>query len=373
MILSQGEAQPTLEEFTHQEATSPYLLIAGDAYDCIRLVPTNSIDIVITSPPYWNQREYLDSKSIGGEATTEDYIATLLRIFSEVKRVLKPTGSFWLNLGDAYRDKNLCGIPWRVALALQDKQQWILRNSIVWNKLKGNPDNSKDKLRNTHEFIFHFVKGKKYYYDIDAVRHTPRSSFVRNGTVVTATGVTGINYRRQIQRSTELSEEEKTNALQALELTLQKVAAGEIPDFRMVIRGQQRTTHSNSTKVSGRAAELERKGFYILEYSPEGSKPGDVWEIVPEDEWRNDAHYAPFPEELCIIPIKLTCPSKGIVLDPFVGTGTAILAAVRLDRRGIGIDISKEYLETALSRLAYHQPMLFNESSTDRGIEGIFG
>jgi DNA modification methylase len=131
----------------------------------------------------------------------------------------------------------------------------------------------------------------------------------------------------------------------------------------MVIRGQQRTTHSNSTKVSGRAAELERKGFYILEYSPEGSKPGDVWEIVPEDEWRNDAHYAPFPEELCIVPIKLTCPPQGIVLDPFIGTGTAILAAVRLGRRGVGIDISKEYLETAFSRLAYHQPTLFNESS----------
>jgi hypothetical protein len=160
MIVSHGEAQPALKEFTHKESISPYLLIAGDAYDCLRFMPTNSIDVVITSPPYWNQREYLDSNALGGEATTGDYITSLLRIFSEVKRVLKSTGSFWLNLGDVYRDKNLCGIPWRVALALQDKQQWILRNSIVWNKLKGNPDNSKDKLRNTHEYVFHFVKEK---------------------------------------------------------------------------------------------------------------------------------------------------------------------------------------------------------------------
>ena len=94
----------------------------------------------------------------------------------------------------------------------------------------------------------------------------------------------------------------------------------------MVIGGQQRTTHSGSTKVSGRASELEAKGYYILPYDKRGSKPGDVWDIIPEDEWRKDAHYAPFPEELCIMPIKLTCPEYGIVLDPFAGTGTSPLS-----------------------------------------------
>ncbi len=361
MLISPNEMGRAITSFIQEEEVSPYLLIAGDAHDCLRSLPGSSVETVITSPPYWNQREYSASNSIGAEEKLEDYVESLLHVFAEIKRVLKPTGSFWLNLGDTYREKSLCGVPWRVALALQDKQQWLLRNSVVWNKLKGYPDNSKDKLRNTYEFVFHFVKQKNFYYDIDAVRKNPRSSLIRNGSVVTATGVTGVNYRRQIQRSTSLSEQEKADALQALERALQRVIQGKIPDFRMVIRGQQRTTHSNSTKVSGRAAELERKGFYILEYSAEGSKPGDVWEVVPEDQWRIDQHYAPFPEELCVTPIKLTCPPRGIVLDPFAGTCTAILVAVKLGRKGIGIDISKDYLETALSRLSRHQLTLFND------------
>lgn len=358
MVISKSELPTHFETFVRYP-TSRFLFVVGDAYQSLKHLPDASVDCVITSPPYWNQREYTVAGEIGGEATLQQYVTTLLQVFSEVFRVLKPTGSFWLNLGDTYKNKNLCGIPWRVALALQDEQNWILRNSVVWNKVKGNPDNSKDKLRNMHEFIFHFVKERQYYYLVDAVRKNPGTSSVRNGQIVSATGVTGVNYKRQILRSTELSESEKSAALDALETVLRKVADGVIPDFRMVIRGQQRTTHSNSTKVSGRAAELERKGFYILEYSGAGSKPGDVWEIVPEDEWRKDSHYAPFPEELCVMPIKLTCPPEGIVLDPFAGTGTAIVAAVKLGRRGIGIDLNQEYLETAHSRLEYVQPPLF--------------
>ncbi|MEW5986497.1 MAG: site-specific DNA-methyltransferase [Chloroflexota bacterium] len=312
----------------------------------------------MTSPPYWQKREYANHRSIGSEPTIQAYVDSLLQVFAEIRRVLKPTGSFWLNLGDSYKDKNLCGIPWRVAIALQDRQGWILRNAVVWSKLKGAPDNSEDKLRNVHELVFHLVKQKEYYYDTTQVRNKPKSTAVRNGTIVTATGVSGVNYRRQIQRSTALTEEEKSNALRALDLTLDKVASGELFDFRMIIRGQQRTTHSRSPKVSGRAAELEKRGFYILPYDNRGSKPGDVWEIIPEDQWRTDSHDAPFPEELCTIPIQLTCPPGGIVLDPFAGTGTAVLAAVKLRRRGIGIDIAREYLEIASSRLANCQPQL---------------
>jgi len=246
-----------------------------------------------------------------------------------------------------------------VALSLQDQQGWILRNAVVWNKLKGSPDNAKDKLRNVHEYFFHFVQQKTYYYDVASIRNTPRSASVRTGSIVTATGVSGINYRRQIERSVELKEHEKQAALQALDETLHKVAAGQLYDFRMVIRGQQRATHSNSTIVSGRAAELQRKGFYILPYHEKGSKPGDVWDIILEDSWREDSHYAPFPLELCLIPIKATCPPGGIVLDPFAGTGTVVVAAISLGRRGIGIDISREYLESGVARLSNMQLALF--------------
>lgn len=355
-------AARNFQEFLCSQSSYPYLLVNGDAGDLLPLMPTGSIDAVLTSPPYWRQRDYAHADALGQEDTLQEYIDVLLRIFTQVKRVLKPTGSFWLNLGDAYVNKSLYGLPWRVALALQDTQGWILRNSIVWNKVKGGPDNAKDKLRNMHEMIFHFVKQKDYYYDTDDVRNGPGVASVRNGAVVSATGVSGVNYRRQIQRSTVLTEEEKANALHTLEATLHKLTSGELFDFRMVIRGQQRATHSGSAKVSGRAAELEKNGFYILPYDKRGSKPGDVWDIIPEDEWRKDGHDAPFPEQLCTLPIKLTCPLDGVVLDPFAGTGTALLAAVNLRRRGIGLDISPEYLVTAHARLRDCQPVLIQES-----------
>ncbi len=322
--------------------TAPALLVAGEALATLRTLPAASVDMAITSPPYWGQRRYADPTALGGEPTVRDYVAALLPICAEIGRVLKPVGSFWLNLGDTYAHKSLCGIPWRVAIALQDEGGWLLRNEVIWHKLKGGPDNARDKLRTVHEHVFHFVRSPRPYYDIDAIRNAPRATVVGAAGVVTATGVSGVRYRRQIQRSTALSPTERMAAL---------VAAGELFDFRMVIRGEQRVTHSASTAVSGRANELARDGFYILPYHRGGSKPGDVWEIVPEDTWRRDAHSAPFPEDLCTIPVLATCPPGGIVLDPFVGTGTAIVAAVRHGRRGIGIDLSAEYLRTAQERL----------------------
>lgn len=303
----------------------------------------------MTSPPYWKKREYQNG-GIGLEADFAQYIKNLLAIFAQVKRVLKSTGSFWLNIGDTYQQKGLAGIPWRVALALVDHQGWIIRNDIIWNKLKG-PDNAKDKLRNIHEYVFHFVKQSKgFYYDIAAIRSKPGKAVVRNGAIVSATGVTGVRYKRQIEMSTALSDEEKQRAFQALDEMLQRIARGEISDFRMVIRNQQRTTHSDSEKVSGRAKELAQKGFYFLQYHPDGSKPSDVWEIIPEDTTKREGHYAAYPEDLCRIPLLATCPLGGIVLDPFCGTGTTNLVAMNLGRKSIGIDLSQQYIEYAKRR-----------------------
>ena len=118
----------------------------------------------------------------------------------------------------------------------------------------------------------------------------------------------------------------------------------------MIIRKQQRTTHSDSTGVSGRARELGEKGFYFLKYHPNGSKPGDVWEIIPEDTQNRTEHYAPYPEDICRIPLLATCPPDGVVLDPFCGTGTTLLVAKQLDRQSVGIDISEEYLQISYQR-----------------------
>lgn len=326
------------------------LFLCGDSLEVLKNIPDASIDICITSPPYWNKREYSNG-GIGLEKEYEVYIENLLRVTKEIYRVLKSTGSLWLNIGDTYKNKKLLAIPWRIAIRMMDEQKWILRNDIVWNKVKGGMDNSKDKLGNVHEPIFHFVKNSKYYYDVDSIRAKPKEAKVVDGAVVSATGVTGIRYKRQIELSTYLTDEQKEKAIEALNGILNEIKIGKLSDFRMVIKKQQRSTHSETIKLSGRAKELDEKGFYFLKYHPKGSKPTDVWDILPEDTQRKDNHYAPYPEDICKIPIKATCPSNGIVLDPFSGTGTTALVAHQNNVKSINIDISEEYINIAKERI----------------------
>ena len=326
------------------------LLFDGESEAVLKSLPSESIDFAMTSPPYWGQREY-DGGGIGLEADYREYVRRLAGVFLEVRRVLKPSGSFWLNLGDTYNGKGLVGIPWRVAFELTDSQNWVLRNSVVWNKLKGGMDNTKDRLGNVHEMVFHFVKqAHGYYYNADAIRTRLREAKVVNGAIVSATGVSGVRYKRQIELSTSLSDDEKREAFNALDSMLMDVAQGKLSDFRMIIRGQQRATHSNSEKVSGRAKELRDKGYYFLKYHPNGSKPNDVWDIIPEDTQRRESHFAPYPVDLCRIPLLATCPKGGIVLDPFCGTGTTLVAARDRGNKSVGIDISRRYLEIAQVR-----------------------
>lgn len=345
-------------ELTESDRLSAYfadssrrpLFLCGDARDVLRSFPDGCIDCCVTSPPYWGQRAYAGG-GIGLEVDWQEYVGNLMDVFAQVRRVLKSSGSFWLNIGDAYQSKALLGLPWRVALQMTDRQNWTLRNSVIWNKVKGGPDNAKDKLRNIHENVFHFVKAPdRYFYDVDAIRSKPGQTKVINGAIVSATGVSGVRYRRQIELSTALSESEKRAALQALETILDDVRGGKLSDFRMIIRGEQRATHSDSERVSGRARELKEKGFYFLKYHPAGSKPSDVWDILPEDTQKRKGHFAPYPEDLCKIPILATCPEQGVVLDPFAGTGTTSLVAFQLGRKSIGIDTSEEYLRVARDR-----------------------
>lgn len=317
--------------------------------DVLRSISDESVDCCITSPPYWQKRQY-ENGGIGLERTPQEYIDSLFAIIKEVKRILKPHGSFWLNIGDSYLKKSLLGIPWRVALMMID-DGWLLRNDVIWNKHKGGLNPNKDRFGSVFEDVFFFVKSENYYFDADAIRSKPRQAVVKNGAVVSATGVSGIRYKRQIELSTSLSAAEKENAMAQLNHVLERIKGGEISDFRMVIRNEQRTTHSDSTKLSGRAKELKEKGFYFLFYNPKGTMPGNVWDIIPEDTQHRKMHFAPYPEELCVIPIKSTCPQGGIVLDPFSGTGTTMKVAYELGRKSIGIDLSSEYIKLAKQRI----------------------
>ena len=347
-IASAHEVGTDLGSYLHSKSRRPWF-VCGPSFQVLRELPSESIDCCMTSPPYWGHRQYANT-GIGMEDDFGEYVRNLVTVCGEVSRVLKDTGSLWLNIGDSYAGKRLLGIPWRVALELTDHQGWLIRNEVIWNKVKGGPDNSKDKLRNVHEHVFHFVKQKSYFYNVDAIRSNPRTSKVLNGAVVSATGVSGVRYKRQIELSTALSDAEKTNAFKALEAILREILERRLADFRMIIRGQQRATHSDSESVSGRARELREKGFYFLKYHPNGSKPSDVWDILPEDTQKRDLHFAPYPEDLCKIPILATCPEDGIVLDPFCGTGTTNLVAFQLGRKSIGIDLAEDYIRIAESR-----------------------
>ncbi|MDR1973685.1 MAG: site-specific DNA-methyltransferase [Bacteroidales bacterium] len=327
------------------------IFYTGDSLIVMKQILSKSIDCCMTSPPYWGQRCY-ENGGIGLEKKSDDFVENLLNVIKEIHRVLKDTGSFWLNIGDTYKNKSLQGIPWRVAIKMMDEQGWIMRNDIIWNKHKGAMDSSSDKLRNIHEMIFHFVKSNDYYYNDEAIRLNPQTTIIRKGAIVSSSGVCGIRYKRQIELSTSLSKDEKEMAMQDLQQVLKRVECGEIPDFRMIIRNQQRATHSNSERVSGRAKELNEKGYYFLFYSKNGALPTDVWEILPEDTQNREKHYAVYPEDLCKIPILSTCPRNGIVLDPFCGSGTTNKVAYSLQRRSIGIDISEEYINIAKQRVS---------------------
>lgn len=337
-------------------------LVHGDSREALKHFPDNSVDCVITSPPYWGVREYSGESTLGNEETFDEFIDNLLDVFSELQRVIKPVGSFWLNIGDTYQNKDLAGVPWRTALAMKDRQDWLLRNDVIWNKVKGNPSAANDRLRVMHEYVFHFVQQRDYFYDDDAIREEEdfELEYKENGDVVSPTGVSGARYRRQIDDNEMLSETEKEHAIEALEEHLEMMKNREIKDFRMVIRDEQRTTHGNSEDLSGRARELAENGFYFLRYNANGPMPENIWDIVPEDEHREDNHCAVYPVELCELPIKSTCPEDGVVLDPFVGTGTSVVAANKLQRRAIGIDASEDYLETAKDRLDSGVQMTFD-------------
>jgi DNA modification methylase len=340
---------PTLRQYLRTDDTRP-LFFAGDAAQVLRSFPDATFDCCMTSPPYWGKREYA-AGGIGVERDPADFIAALLATFREVRRVLKPSGSLWLNIGDTYRGKSLQNIPWRLAIAMTDQEHWVLRNTVIWNKVKGAPDNTHDRLRTIYEPVFHFVKSARgYYYDADAIRSTPRHARVSNGTIISATGVSGVRYKRQIELSTTLTSREKDAAFLALDEMLASLQAGKLSDFRMIIRGQQRTTHSDAERVSGRARELKERGFYFLRYHPRGMKPADVWDILPEDTQSRQAHFAAYPEDLCKIPLLATCPPDGVVLDPFCGVGTTMKVARLLGRKSVGIDLSPTYLELAAAR-----------------------
>ena len=155
-------------------------VLHGDALLQLQALPAGLVDTVVTSPPYYCQRDYSGEHQLGLEETPEAYIDRLAAVFRECRRTLKDSGSLWLVIGDKYLDGELLGMPWRVALALK-ADGWILRSDIIWHKPNAMPSAVKTRPTTDHEYVFFFTKSPEYYYDADAIRepHVTRSTGVR--------------------------------------------------------------------------------------------------------------------------------------------------------------------------------------------------
>jgi len=275
-------------------------IILGDARKQSCMLDDNFFQCIITSPPYFGHRFYSenDSDEIGKESDLLDYIDHLVSTFNLLRNKLHDSGLLWLNLGDTYREKALLGVPWRVALALQDNG-WILRSDIIWYKPNAMPSSVKDRPTVDHEYIFMFSKNKEYYYNADAIRE-PHVTF---------------------------SEKSKTRG------------------------GRNHFGKRNGTPEKGKNGGNQNlhNGRWDQAFHPNGRNKRTVWEI-PLGKFR-DAHFAVFPEKLVENCLLASTKPNDFVLDPFCGSGTTGIVALKHDRNFIGIELVEKYQKMAQNRL----------------------
>lgn len=307
-----------------------YHIIQGDVIDGLRTMADESVNCCVTSPPYWGLRDYGHDGQIGLEETPEAYVAKMVEVFREVKRVLTKEGTLWLNLGDSYagssmdggtgsgtirkngatphsapkenghdirfsgkretglKPKDLVGIPWRVAFALQ-ADGWYLRQDIIWIKPNPMPESVTDRCTKAHEYVFLLSKAGKYLYDADAVK------------------------------------EESAGR-----------AAGNVNGFK-----NRQGTASFHVVSGGEGSDGWEPGT--------GRNRRSVWHIATQP--FPGAHFAVMPQKLVEPCILAGCPEGGLVLDPFTGSGTVGIVACRLGRRFIGCELNPEYVAMSEKRL----------------------
>lgn len=302
-------------------------LYHGDCVEVLRSLPDESVNCCITIPPYWGLRDYGVEGQIGLENTPGEYVDKMVDVFISIRRVLRSDGTVWLNLGDSYaanrgyqvpdgkfkdvgngksssvpdglKPKDLVGIPWRVALALQ-ADGWYLRSDIIWAKSNPMPESVTDLPTRSHEYVFLLAKSEKYYYDAAAI------------------------------------------AEKAVCADMKKFTDGGVD--------KQRGHSRRHAGFNGRYAEsLAQNGV------PTTRNKRDVWNVNTEP--FPDAHFAVFPPALILPCVLAGCPAGGVVIDPFNGAGTTAMVAKENGRRAIGCDLNAEYLEMSVNRL--QQEVLF--------------
>ena len=290
----------------------------GDNIFHLTNIPDASVDMCVTSPPYYNLRDYKNSNQIGAENTVSDFVENLCKVFDEVKRILKPTGSCWVNIGDTYDKKRLLQVPSRFEIAMCDRG-WHLRNEIIWSKPNPQPISSKDRFWGNHEKFFWFVKDvKKYYFNRDPIL-VPQAE---------------ISIRRMFSKNN----------------------MDKRKDFNASDKEGFGISSSNQDKHYARMREEMGidKEFNYEELVKSGKCPTrpefDTWDI-PSVTYKG-AHFAVYPPELIEKPILSCCPEQGIVIDPFMGSGTTGEVAKLNNRRYIGLELNTEYAILANERIS---------------------
>lgn len=315
--------------------------------DCLaglKSLPDESVDCCVTSPPYYALRDYGVEGQIGQEETPSSYIDNLAKVFWEVRRCLKPQGTCWVNIGDSYngsggchkehhkndagfqaktdplkggkpirigtlKPKDLIGVPWMLAFALRD-QGWYLRQDIIWHKPNPMPESVTDRCTKSHEYIFLLSKSQKYYFDNEAIQEPA-------------------NYQN-------------IEALSKIRFGGNKYGDNEDTHFRTYSENEYKPRTKNCKYDGQRPNSMHirrEEGMKDKEYVVRNKR--DVWSVnvMPD----SVAHFATYPEELIKPCILAGCPSRGIVLDPFMGSGTTARVALMLNRHFIGYEINSDY------------------------------
>lgn len=343
-------------------------ILQGDCVEVMRTMDAESVDCVVTSPPYWGLRDYGVEGQMGLEQSLGEHLEAMVNVFAETHRILKPTGTVWLNYGDCYattpngrkaadiendsrafRDKpfstiggvlkakDLCMIPNRLAIALQEWGWWV-RSEIIWAKPNPMPESIKDRPATSHEKIFLLTKSPKYFYDADSVKEPVSESTVKR-----------LSQDIEGQKgSTRANGGKKTNGTMK--------AVGQ----------RNRTANSRGTK---KTPPIDSAGVGHKDWCQYMNKDDEITHRNLRNVWHigtkpfSEAHFATFPPELAETCIKAGCPKDGVVFDPFGGAGTTGLVADQLQRDAILIELNPEYIEIAERRLKNDAP-LFCEVNT---------
>lgn len=335
-IISENAVGYSIENLRHEYYLDS--IIQGDCLTILKSIPNSTINLVVTSPPYFKQRDY--GSVIGNEKTVDEYIDNLINVFSECVRVLSDEGSIVLNLGDKYLNGSLQLIPYSFALKALKTCPVKLVNNIAWIKSNPTPRRYQKKLINCVEPFFHFVKNSAYYYNLQDYLVSSEAKTRKYGANV------GQKYFELIENSA-ITVEQKKLALCELQDVIQEVKLGKIESFRMKIKGIHSEPYGGQS--GGRKYQLLKKGFTIIKIKGEPLKR-DVIECAVETT-RDSGHPAVYPVHIIRELIKLLSKPNDVVLDPFVGSGTTAVAAKELNRKYIGIEINEDYCKLARERL----------------------